>query len=162
MAGEPSGGRTDRRAEIRLNPEEVERFLAEQYKVQVATVGPHGAPHLATLFYAVLGGRLAFWTYGSSQKVLNLRRDPRVTCLVDDGTRYEELRGAVLYGTAEISEDPATVLRVGAAVAARMAGSPETPMSPEAREALARSGRRRVAVFVTADRVVSWDHAKLG
>ena len=38
-------------------------------------------------------GRIAFWTYASSQKIKNLERDDRITCLVEDGADYFELRG---------------------------------------------------------------------
>nr|WP_246422185.1 pyridoxamine 5'-phosphate oxidase family protein [Nocardiopsis mwathae] len=141
---------------------EVDAFLATHRKVQVATVGRHGEPHLSTLFYAMVDGRLAFWTYAASQKAVNLRRDPRLTCLVEDGEDYAELRGVALYGTAEVSEDPDTVLRVGAAVAAVMAGAAEADLrTPEARAELARAGRKRAAVFLSVDRVASWDHGKL-
>ncbi|MDA8370886.1 MAG: pyridoxamine 5'-phosphate oxidase family protein [Nocardiopsaceae bacterium] len=153
---------THRRAQIRFTPEEVDTFLNDRHKVQVATVGRHGEPHLSTLFYAMVDGRLAFWTYAASQKAVNLRRDERMTCLVEDGDSYGELRGVVLYGRGEVLEDPETVLRVGTAATAAMTATPVADLqTPEAQAELARSGRKRVAVFMTVERVVSWDHSKL-
>ena len=73
------------RAAVRMSPDEVEEFLGSQMKVQVATVNPDGSPHLTTLFYVVDDGRIAFWTYASSQKIKNLERDARITCLVEAG-----------------------------------------------------------------------------
>ncbi|MGI5120440.1 pyridoxamine 5'-phosphate oxidase family protein [Marinactinospora thermotolerans] len=159
-----SNGRASRsphqRDRIRMSDHEVAAFLAEHRKVQVATVGRNGEPHLSTLFYAMLEGRLAFWTYAASQKVVNLRRRPTMTCLVEDGEEYARLRGVTLYGTAEIHADPTTVLHVGAAVAARMAGvGVEEP--GDVRAGLERAGRKRVAVFLSVRRVASWDHTKL-
>lgn len=155
----------NRRARIQMTDDELGAFLAEQMKVQVATIGKDGMPHLSTLFYAMHDGRLAFWTYGASQKVVNLRRDPRMTCLVESGQAYDELRGATLYGTARIVEDLDEVLRVGGKVAARMAGRPESEFDPDAdagvRAGLERAGRKRVAVFLDVTRAVTWDHAKL-
>lgn len=46
-------------------------------------MGKDGAPHLTTLSYIVVDGRIAFWTYGSSQKIRNLERDPRMTGVSD-------------------------------------------------------------------------------
>ncbi|WP_017592688.1 pyridoxamine 5'-phosphate oxidase family protein [Nocardiopsis potens] len=159
---ETAGRGGNRRARIRLTGEEAEAFLAANRKVQVATVGRDGAPHLSTLFYAMVDGRLAFWTYASSQKAVNLRRDPRMTCLVDDGEDYGELRGLVLYGTAELDADPAAVARVGTAVTAAMTGVPAADLQgPEAREGIERAGRKRVAVFLDVERTASWDHRKL-
>ena len=84
---------------MQMTEAEIEEFLAANMKVQVATIGPDGTPHLTTLFYVVEDGRLAFWTYGASQKVVNLRRDPRITCLVEGGEDYFELRGVSIQGT---------------------------------------------------------------
>lgn len=84
---------------VRMTEAELADFLRARRKVQVATVGPDGAPHLTTLFHIVLDdGRMAFWTYGRSQKIRNLERDPRLTCLVEDGEDYFELRGAAVHG----------------------------------------------------------------
>ncbi|MFC3999664.1 pyridoxamine 5'-phosphate oxidase family protein [Nocardiopsis sediminis] len=155
-------GAGNRRAQIRLSPDEVAGFLGGHRKVQVATIGRHGEPHLSTLFYAMVDGRLAFWTYAASQKAVNLRRDDRITCLVDDGDAYDELRGVVLYGRAELRTDPESVLRVGTAVTAAMTGAaPESLATPDMQAGLAHSGRKRVAVLVTVERTASWDHGKL-
>ena len=155
-----------RRAQIQMTPEELDAFLAEQMKVQVATIGKDGAPHLSTLFYAVHDGAVAFWTYGTSQKVVNLHRDPRMTCLIEDGQAYDQLRGATLFGTARILDDLDDVLRVGGKVAARMSGRPEAEFDPDAnpevRAGLEKSGRKRVAVLLDVTRAVTWDHRKLG
>ena len=83
---------------VRMSDREVADFLEDNLKVQVASIGRDGTPHLTTLFYVVLDGRIAFWTYGRSQKVRNLERDDRVSCLVEDGTDYFELRGVSVTG----------------------------------------------------------------
>ncbi|GAB3493858.1 PPOX class F420-dependent oxidoreductase [Nocardiopsis coralliicola] len=149
-----------------MSDDEVGAFLAEHRKVQVATNGPGGFPHLSTLFYGLLGGTLVFWTYAASQKAVNLGRDPRMSCLVEDGEEYSELRGATLYGRAEVHRDPAEVLRAGAVVGAAMSGlgagyAMVPPPGTGAREALERAARKRVAVHLTPERTVSWDHSKL-
>ncbi|WP_278256003.1 pyridoxamine 5'-phosphate oxidase family protein [Nocardioides convexus] len=72
----------------------MQALLEENLKVQVAANGHQGYPHLTTLFYVVRDGKIAFWTYGRSQKIVNLERDDRVTALVEDGTDYfESARG---------------------------------------------------------------------
>lgn len=156
----------NKRARIALTDAELGEFLAARRKVQVATVGPDGAPHLTTLFYTLLDGRIAFTTYRSSQKVVNLRRNPAMTCLVEDGTEYGELRGAVLYGEGEIVDDPDTLLRVGMIVGAQIAGlpvpGPDDPPDPVFTAAIEQTVRKRVAVVMRPNRVVSWDHRKLG
>src|SRR4051794_4693163 len=110
------------RGAVAMSTAEIEDFLSGDMKVQVATVGPDGAPHLTTLFYVLDEGRIAFWTYGSSQKVKNLRRDPRITCLVEDGDGYFELRGVSVTGRALLVEDFEGIKALGARVTQRMAG----------------------------------------
>lgn len=145
-----------RRQQIRMNDDEVASFLAAGRTLQIATNGADGFPHLVPMWYAVLDGRLTTWSYGKSQKVVNLRRDPRITCLVESGDCYEELRGVQVRGRAELVDDPATVLRVGEAIYERYRG----PADDTARAGIAREGAKRVAVVVHPERIVSWDHAK--
>jgi PPOX class probable F420-dependent enzyme len=149
-----------RRDQIRMTDDEVRAFLDEQKTLQVASINRDGTPHLVAMWYGVLdGGDVAFWTYGKSQKVLNLRRDPRLTCLVEDGEKYEELRGASITGTGVVSQDPEAVMRVGEAVYVRYN---DGPLNDAAREGIKYAGAKRVAVTVRPDKVVSWDHRKLG
>ena len=136
---------------------EVDRFLLEPHHLQVATIGADGRPHLVAMWYGFLEGRLALWTYGKSQKVVNLRRDPRITCLAEAGSAYDELRGVELLGRATIVEDPASVLAAGRSVFDRYMG----PFSEADRPRLERMSAKRVAVVVEVERVVSWDHAKM-
>ncbi|WP_240938133.1 pyridoxamine 5'-phosphate oxidase family protein [Nocardioides sp. JQ2195] len=148
---------------IRLDDAELAAFLGENVKVQVATVGTDGTAHLTTLFYVVLDdGRIAFWTYGRSQKIRNLERDPRITCLVEDGTDYFELRGASIKGTAELVREPGRIFEIGAAVATRMVGASSFDQLGDlgARE-VRRQAAKRVAVIVTPEQVSSWDHRKM-
>src|SRR5215210_2001296 len=106
---------------VKMTDDELAGFLAANIKVQVATIGPQGEPHLSTLFYVVEDGNLAFWTYGRSQKIVNLRRDPRISCLVEDGDDYFELRGVSIQGKARLVEEYDDIHALGSRVAKRMA-----------------------------------------
>lgn len=154
----------NKRDQITMTPDEVAAFLAEEFKVQVATLDHDGAPHLVTMFYTLLDGRIAFSTYASSQKVVNLRRDPTMTCLVEAGTEYSELRGVKLKGKGRIIDDPEVRLKVGAVVGSRLAGLPVpelgAPLDPAFAEALERSMAKRVIIVMEPDHIASWDHRK--
>ena len=147
---------------VRMSDEEVAAFLEENHKVQVASIGRDGAPHLSTLFYVVVDGAVAFWTYGRSQKIRNLERDHRVSALVEDGTDYFELRGASIRGTAEIVRDPDRIREIGSAVATRMVGASSFDELGElGRDEVERQVGKRVAVIVRPDHVATWDHRKM-
>jgi PPOX class probable F420-dependent enzyme len=147
---------------VRMGDVEIADFLDDNLKVQVASIGKNGARHLTTLFYVILDGRIAFWTYARSQKVRNLERDPRVSALVEDGTDYFELRGVSITGTAELVRDPERILQIGTAVAVRMVGAKSIDDLGElGRDLVAKQAAKRIAVVVHPDHVASWDHRKL-
>ena len=112
------------RDRVAMTPDETAAFLAAGRKVQLATINPDGSPHLVTMYYVLTGGEITFWTYRASQKARNLARDPRVTCLVETGEEYFDLRGVQVAGLARLVEDPAGVLEIGRGVATGMAGVP--------------------------------------
>ena len=148
-----------RRDQIRMTEEEVDAFLAERHTMDVATIGADGRPHLVAMWYGFFAdGGLGFWTYGRSQKIVNLRRDPRLTCLVEAGDEYAQLRGVELVCNGTVVDDREEVLDVGASVFDRYSG----PYSPEARPLLEQMGAKRAAVRIEVLDVVSWDHRKLG
>ncbi|GAB2860503.1 pyridoxamine 5'-phosphate oxidase family protein [Nocardioides pacificus] len=148
---------------VRMYDHEVAAFLREHLKAQVATVGKDGAPHLSTLFYVLDdAGRIAFWTYARSQKIRNLERDARVSCLVEDGDDYFALRGASITGTAEIVRDTDRLREIGSAVACRMAGVADlADLGELGMSEVERQVAKRVAVVIHPDHVATWDHAKL-
>lgn len=145
------------RDRIHLAPREVEELLDESSKVHVATIGRDGLPHLVPLFFVVRYGKITFWTHERSQKVVNLRRDPRLTCVVEQGERTEEVRFAQFLGRAEVDGSPALVREVGRLLWQRYVGDWGIAASQEQ----GRRGGRRVVVTVHPDRVVTWDHRKL-
>ena len=150
------------RAAVRMSDAEVDAFLAARLKLQVGTIGPDGAPHLTTLFYVWDAGRIGFWTYGRSQKIRNLERDPRISCLVEDGDDYFALRGVSIRGTAELVRDPDRLRAIGASVAMRMLGVDDPEALGEAgRAEVERQARKRVGVLVTPQHVATWDHRKM-
>jgi hypothetical protein len=145
------------RERVAMTPAETAEMLAAHRKVQLATLNPDGSAHLVTMFYGMQDGRIAFWTYRASQKALNLARDPRITCLVEDGEQYFELRGIQVTGIAERIDAPDGVLAVGRLIVATM---PDVP--PGALEDYIHSAApKRVAYTVTPLRTISWNHRKL-
>jgi nitroimidazol reductase NimA-like FMN-containing flavoprotein (pyridoxamine 5'-phosphate oxidase superfamily) len=144
---------------VKLTEEELAEFLQTNMKVQVATNGPDGFPHLTTLFYVMVDGQMFFWTYGKSQKILNLRRDPRITCLVEDGTDYFELRGATIFGKARLVEDYDQLVDLGGRVATLMAGGADLGEFGE--QIVQQQARKRVGVLVEPEKIASWDHRKM-
>ncbi|HYW23067.1 MAG TPA: TIGR03618 family F420-dependent PPOX class oxidoreductase [Terriglobales bacterium] len=145
------------REQIRMTDEEVAAFLAERRKLHVATLDRHGTPHLMPMFFLVVDGAVTFWTYTASQKIVNLKRDPRITVMAEDGEAYFDLRGVQLAGRAHLDADPEVVTAFGERLYERYFGA----LDEGGRAYVARSAARRTRVAVEPVRVVSWDHRKL-
>ncbi len=151
-----------KRAQIRLTPEERKEFLAKGHTIYLATHGEDGYPHLIAMWYAVEDdGSIVMTTFRKSQKVKNLRRDPRCALLLETGKTYNELKGLFLRGECEIIEDEERTLQTLAKIGARAAGS-GVPPNREAMEAMRGQARKRVTLVFRPKKVRSWDHAKLG
>lgn len=153
------------RARIRMSEEETRELLREGRKLQLATINADGTPHLVTMYYTIVDGMPAFWTYRAAQKARNLDRDPRLSCLVEAGEGYFDLRGVQITGVARRVDDPAAVADVGRAIARQLGrahGGAATPEDVEdIEDYVTRAARKRVAYVVEPRRVVSWDHRKL-
>ena len=147
-----------RRDQIKMSDEELRAFVAEQMVMQCATVGPRGLPHLVPVWYVPEGIELVGWTYAKSQKARNLERDPRATIGIEDGVRYEDLRGVMFECEVDLERDPAKVEQNGLMLFERYAGE----LSSEIREMVARQAQKRLGLRFVPSRVVSWDHRKLG
>jgi PPOX class probable F420-dependent enzyme len=141
-----------------MSESEVQVFLEEQRTMSIATIGRDGRPHVVAMWYAFLDGVPSFWTFAKSQKVVNLRRDPRITCMVEAGDTYDQLRGVELVARAEIIEDFAEVQRFGVAEFERYQN---TPVTEALMPSVLRMANKRVVVKIHTERVVSWDHRKL-
>jgi nitroimidazol reductase NimA-like FMN-containing flavoprotein (pyridoxamine 5'-phosphate oxidase superfamily) len=149
-----------RREQIVMTPAEVDAFLGVARTLNVATIGPSGHPHLVAMWYGFLEGEIAFWTFAKSQKILNLRRSPLLSALAEEGTTYATLKGVELVGRGRIVEDRERILAIGMSVAERHNGP--AGVSAEARPFLEAQAAKRVGVVIDVDKVVSWDHTKLG
>lgn len=141
-----------------MTPAEVAAFLHEQRVLVVATIGRDGWPHVMPLWYVLRDGVPWATTYGRSQKVRNLERDPRCTLQVEAGDRYDDLRGVMLKAQVEIECDPAVVEQVEREVFALYHG--RAPDDAEA-GSLVRQASKRVALAFLVRETASWDHRKL-
>ena len=146
------------RAKIVMTDDEIAQFIERSRTATFATVSATGAPHLVAMWYAVLDGEVWFETKAKSQKAVNLRRNPTVTVMVEDGLTYDTLRGVSIEGRGEIIDDPDVLLRVGISVWERYTG----PYTDEMRPFVDQMMNNRIAVRVVPKRVRSWDHRKLG
>jgi PPOX class probable F420-dependent enzyme len=149
-----------RRDQIKLSPDEVTAFLADERVMNVATFGPDGWPHLTSLWYVMRDRDPWIWTYAKSQKVRNLERDDRATTLVESGSEYSELKGVMLKTRAHIERDTDKIIDFASELFAKYQGT--DPANDDMRDALRGQAAKRVAIQFEVVETVTWDHSKLG
>lgn len=142
---------------IMMSGPELDAYLTGQRTCRVATVSPDGRPHVGALWFAWDGTSLWLYSLTRSRRWADLRRDPRIAVVVDDGEEYGELRGAELSGAAvTVGEAPRS-------------GEPCPELEPVealfARkyfgiDAMPHDGHH-AWLRLTPDAVVSWDFRKL-
>ncbi|MEP7203793.1 MAG: pyridoxamine 5'-phosphate oxidase family protein [Ilumatobacteraceae bacterium] len=148
-----------KRSQIAMNDVEVRAYLETERVLNVATIGPTGHPHLVAMWYAMVNGNAVFWTFSKSQKIVNLRRDSKMTGLVESGETYDQLRGVEMRGRGVIVDDYDEVLEIGKAVGVKYNGP--SALSESALPFLEAQATKRFGVLFEIDHIASWDHTKL-
>ncbi|MBI5287601.1 MAG: PPOX class F420-dependent oxidoreductase [Chloroflexi bacterium] len=129
-----------------LTNTEMDAFLAERHTVVVATLQRSGAPQLSTTWYRWDGQALWISTNRNRAKYRNLRRDPRVTVLVDDPPAETSVVG---YGRAEMAAVDEAAYEGALAIVGRYVDDPVGYLAE-------REGEPRVLIRIRLDKVISW------
>ena len=151
-----------RRNSIDLSDAEIRAFLDSHKTLIIVSNGNDGYPHpMPMWFYVDDAGCLLCTTFGKSQKVLNLQRDPKASLLVESGVEYAQLKGVVIYARAEVIEDLDAAIDTLVKINTR-----GTAVDATQRQALSvavsKTAAKRAVIKFHPQRYVSWDHAKLG
>jgi len=151
--------------ELALTPEQIDELMTTSWNMRIATVGPGTRINVTPLWFAWVGGNI--YTYCRGQKIVNLRRDPVTTVLVDRNERFPELQAAMFQGKAVVLEDAEAeaadpdMAEVRRQMGRKYAGGHGEPSEPRDNTATAR-GRTSRWVRFEPDRLVTWDNFKLG
>ena len=143
----------NRRKQIQLTPAEQAEFLSQPHKAALATIDQDGFPHVVAMGYHARDGVIYMTSYGKAQKVLNIRRNPKVGVMIEGGQNYADFRGVMIRGRCELIEEPEAVERTMRQMAGVEAGAPKGAIS---------SAPKRVVLKIVPEKIASWDHTKLG
>lgn len=151
-----------RRKLIEFTERERREYLDSQQTLIVVGNGNNGYPHAMPMWFA-RGDDDALYctTFGKSQKVLNWRRDPKATLLVESGSEYAALRGVMIYARCEIIDDAEAVKDALVAINSRGRQLDENALA-KLRDTVGGTAAKRVVLRFTPERYVTWDHTKLG
>ena len=140
-----------------MTTEEALEFLAAGTRTaKIAWIASDGRPHVAPMWFIVEDGNVLFNTSAEVGKSRALRRDPRISLVVD----VEEPPYAFVKvdGTVEITEDPDELLRVATVIGGRYMGAGQAEAYGARNgvpgECLVRVRPRSIAGF---DGIADWD-----
>jgi PPOX class probable F420-dependent enzyme len=140
----------NQRNSVKMTSEQALAYLASRHSCALATNGHDGYPHVVAMWYTVKDAVIMMTSYARAQKIVNLRRDPRATLLVESGATYKELAGVMVRGRVELIEGSAALAEVLSLTGA----DPNNP-------AALRRVQKRVVMRFHPERWASWDHSKI-
>jgi PPOX class probable F420-dependent enzyme len=141
---------------------EIRDFLRIHKTIILSSIGPNGVPHPMPMWFVADDDlAVSMTTFRGTQKIVNLQRDPRVSLLAEAGREYSELKGVVIYGTAELSEDTDAIIATLEAASQKGATEIDAETRAAMSEGMRKSASKRVLIRVKPDRITSWDHSKL-
>jgi PPOX class probable F420-dependent enzyme len=83
----------------------IQQLLGARDVVLLATVQPDGAPLAMPMWFLHDAATLTMISVAGTQKVKNLRRDPRVCVVAEGGSGGGDVRGVAVHGHAEFLAD---------------------------------------------------------
>ena len=152
--------------ELALSEEELDELMTSSWNLRIATVGPGARINVTPMWFGWAGGKV--YIYGRGQKVVNLRRHPTCSVLVDRNERFPELQAAMFQGTAVVLEDEAAekaephLEEVRVQMGRKYNGGHGPPVDDPGPNTASAAGRSRRWIVFTPERRVSWDNFKLG
>ena len=152
--------------EIALSDEEIDDVMTDQWNLRIATIGPGTKINLTPMWFGWVQGKIYISARG--QKVVNLRRNPHCTVLVDKNEKFPELQGimmdcraVVLESKVEEEGDPdlkEARIHMGEKYNGghgQLVADPPKPLAATA------GGKNRRWLVLTPEKILTWDNYKL-
>lgn len=145
---------------LTMSAAEIAEFISDHGAAVLTTLRADGRPVPLPVWYIAEGGALYFQAPNRTRKVGNMERDPRVAVLIEDGVRWEHLRGVLVQGAAEPVTDETERLRLLAAFDALFA---DLKVPPDRLPPKMAARYDDTAVFRVAlpSQPASWDNRKV-
>jgi PPOX class probable F420-dependent enzyme len=146
---------------VRLSTDEAWQVIGHAHTAVLTSLRGDGMPIALPVWFVALDRRVYVAGAAHTKKFSRIRRDPRVSFLVEAGTQWAELVGVHLTGTAAVVTDADVIERVKQAFDEKYARF-RIP-----REAMPLATRAHYETAMTTieirpdERILSWDNARL-
>ena len=147
----------NRQSQIKMSPEERDAYLKQARTMTLCTIDKDGYPHAVAMAFMVKDSCVYMTSFRKAQKVVNIRRNPKVAVMVESGIKYNELRGVMIRGRCEIIDDADEVWKVMREIREFQEGGAPPPANAVVQE----RAKKRSILKIIPEKISSWDHSKL-
>jgi len=147
----------NRQNQIRMTPEEQAAYLKRARTMTLCTIDKDGYPHAVAMAFMATDGCIYMTSFRKAQKVVNVRRNPKVAVMIESGNKYDELKGLMIRGRCEVIDDPDEVWKIMREIRAFQEGGAAAP----ADAVIQARAQKRSVLKIIPEKIASWDHSKL-
>ena len=145
---------------VRLDEAEIREFLAKGHTGILTSLRADGWPVSLPIWYVTLDDRVYVRTPNGSKKVGRVKKDDRVSFLVESGKAWKELKSVVITGRAVVVQDEAELARVDEALGEKYADFGVPKAAPKATKK--HYGRGSTVIRIDpVKHALTWDNAKI-
>ncbi len=90
---------------LAMSEDRLTDLMMNTWNMRIATIGPGVEINLTPMWFGWAEGKI--FTFGRGQKVVNVRRNPVCSIIVDRNERFPELQAAMFQGRARVLETSA-------------------------------------------------------
>jgi PPOX class probable F420-dependent enzyme len=146
---------------LHLSRDEVWQTLEGAHTGIFTSLRRDGVPIALPVWFVVIDQRVYVSGPAHRKKFARVRRDPRVSFLVESGERWAQLRGVHLTGRARIVTEPDLLARVSDALHAKYdAFRTPRPAMPDSTRVAYETEATTIEIMPD-ERILSWDNGRL-
>lgn len=134
-----------------LTQDELEKFLSQPLIARLGTINVDGTIHIAPIYFKYEKGEFILGTQIVSRRVRNIKRNSKVTLLIDDPN--PPFKAVLVYGNAELDYDNVVQNRTA------ILGQFDTEQAAKLAEGICKKWSS-VLIRIKPNRIVSFDYSK--
>jgi len=145
---------------VAMSSDEVWMFLKSQRRVYLGFSMESGYPHVTPIWFVIMGEKVYMRAQDYKVKV-GLAAKGKACVVIDDGDKYRELRGAVMWGRSRLVSEKELVAEITELFEAKYSDH-QWKADEMPREWVAeRNKEKRAFIEFVPEKVDSWDNRKV-
>lgn len=145
---------------VAIPDDEVWQFVDSREKLYVAFPMKNGYPHVTPIWFCVLDKKLYLRTQDYKVKI-RLARAGKACCTLDDGSRYIDLRGVVIWGNSRVVTEDELIGRIEKIMGMKYRDQQWKASEMPAQWVRDRKEEKRAYIEITPTKMSSWDNGRI-